>query len=146
MKGCSVGVSEAATLALHAAIFLANAPAGQASSREMAAALSVSEAHLSKVLNRLAKAGILHSTRGPSGGFSLQRPPEAITLLEVYEATEGPFHSPTCLWETPKCGRVGCLLGELMHEVNARIHEVLSATTLAHPGLSWEPPPEAETP
>jgi Rrf2 family protein len=137
MKGCSLGISEAATLALHAAIFLANTPAEPATSREMAAALAVSEAHLSKVLNRLAKAGLLHSTRGPSGGFSLARAREEITLLEVYEATEGPFQSPSCLWATPHCDRIGCLLGELMHSVNAQILDFLSKTTLADPGLAF---------
>jgi Rrf2 family protein len=137
MKGCSVGLSEAATLALHAAIFIANAPSGHASSREVAAALTVSEAHLAKVLNRLAKAGILQSTRGPSGGFALQRPASEIRLLDVYEATEGALQPPVCLWDEPKCGRTGCPLGDLMHDVNGRIRDFLAKTSLAHPGLSF---------
>jgi len=139
MKGCSIGLTEAATLALHAAIFIANSTAGHASSREMAEALSVSEAHLAKVLNRLAKAGILHSTRGPGGGFSLQRPPGEVHLLDVYEATEGALQPPTCLWDVPKCGRTGCPLGDLMHDVNTRIHHFLATTSLAYPGLAFEP-------
>jgi Rrf2 family protein len=137
MKGYSVGLSEAATLALHAAIFIANAPAGRASNREMAQTLGVSEAHLAKVLNRLTKAGLLRSMRGPSGGFSLARPPGEILLLEVYEATEGPLQAPTCLWDTPKCGRKSCPLGDLMHDINTRLRDFLATTSLAHPGLKF---------
>lgn len=137
MKGCSVGLTEAATLALHAAIFIANAPSGHASGREMAEALHVSEAHLAKVLNRLAREGLLNSTRGPAGGYALAREPKEIRLLDVYEALEGELQPGRCLWEAPKCGRASCPLGDLMYEVNQRVRDFLASTTLAHPGLSF---------
>ncbi|MCH7962264.1 MAG: Rrf2 family transcriptional regulator [Planctomycetes bacterium] len=42
------------------------------------------------MLRLLARAGIVSSRRGPTGGFYLQRPPESITLLEVIRAVD-PF-------------------------------------------------------
>lgn len=50
---------------------------------------SVSPTYLSKILTLLAKANLVRSVTGVSGGYSLQRPPENITLLNVIEAVEG---------------------------------------------------------
>ena len=45
--------------------------------------------YLFKVLDTLTKANILRSKRGPGGGFSLARPAEEITILEIIEAVDG---------------------------------------------------------
>ena len=44
-----------------------------------------------RALERLAAAGVVHSVRGPRGGYRLARPAERITLLEVVEAVDGPI-------------------------------------------------------
>jgi Rrf2 family protein len=46
--------------------------------------------YLLKALKALARAGVLHSVRGPGGGYRLARAAKRITLLEVVEAVEGP--------------------------------------------------------
>lgn len=46
---------------------------------------------LAKIFQALAKAGVLRSHRGVRGGFSLKRPPSAITMKDVIEAIEGPI-------------------------------------------------------
>ena len=43
-------------------------------------------AYAAKILSQLAGAGILHSDRGPRGGFRLQRPTADISLYEVFQA------------------------------------------------------------
>lgn len=48
-------------------------------------------AYLFKILLQLAKADILRSKRGPHGGFSLARPAEEITMLEIIETIDGPM-------------------------------------------------------
>ena len=47
--------------------------------------------YLFKVLEKLIKANILRSKRGPGGGFSLTRPAKDITILEIIEAVDGPM-------------------------------------------------------
>ena len=47
--------------------------------------------YLFKVLEKLIKASILRSKRGPGGGFSLTRPAKDITILEIIEAIDGPM-------------------------------------------------------
>jgi Rrf2 family protein len=47
--------------------------------------------YLLRALKALERAGVLHSTRGPHGGYRLARPAGRITLLDVIEAVEGPI-------------------------------------------------------
>jgi FeS assembly SUF system regulator len=51
---------------------------------------------VSKILKELSKAGIVLSHRGRCGGYSLARPPEAISVASVIEALEGPVSLTEC--------------------------------------------------
>lgn len=124
-------ISEAASLALHAMVYLAANPGRPISAREIASVLQVSEAHLSKVLQRLAKSGLVQSNRGPKGGFVLGRSPEKVALLEVYEALEGKLAPSNCLFGTPICGGKKCILGKLLRTVNREVGKYLSDTRLS---------------
>ncbi len=103
--------SDAASLGLHAAAFLARENVSGASVRQMARALGASQAHLSKVLQRLTKAGVVGSLRGPSGGYELARPARGISLKRVYEAIEGPLDASVCPFNIPACRGSKCVLG-----------------------------------
>jgi len=122
--------SEAATLALHAAGILGDHE-GPVAAHTMASALGASEATLAKVMQRMVRAGIVTSKRGPHGGFELARSPEEITLLEVYESVEGAMEVTHCLLGAPVCGQKHCPLGELFERVSAEVAERLATTTLA---------------
>lgn len=65
----------------------AGGPGVQAS--EVAELYDLPTAYAAKVMSQLAKAQVLRSDRGPRGGFQLARPPEKISLLEMYEAVHG---------------------------------------------------------
>lgn len=123
-------ISEAASLALHTMGLLASRPGEQVSTRELAGRLKVSEAHLAKVMQRLGRAGLVRSQRGPKGGFALQRNPEDITLLEVYEATEGPLQERRCLLGNPMCSG-NCILGGLLERVGDEVRGYFSQTRLS---------------
>lgn len=47
--------------------------------------------YLLKILQQLVRANVLRSKRGPRGGFSLSKPAEKTTMLEIIEAVEGPM-------------------------------------------------------
>jgi len=125
-----VNISEAASLALHAMAYLASDADRPATCREIAEALEVSGAHLSKVLQRLAHAGLITSTPGPKGGFRLARPSRAIRLLEIYEVISGPLRPTTCLLGKPVCDGK-CILGDLLRETNRSVARYLSKTRLS---------------
>ena len=122
-------MSEGTALGLHAAV-LAASDSEATTTAAMAAALSASEAHLSKVLQALVRSGLLVSKRGPNGGYVLTRPAGEVTLLDVYEALEGPIRPDGCLFSEPVCDRAECILGGLVERVRAEISEYMRTTTL----------------
>lgn len=124
-------ISDAVSLALHATVLLASIQAKRLSNRQIASELRASEAHLSKVLQRLAKVGLVKSIRGPKGGFMLGKPNEKISLLDVYEAIEGPLFSTHCLLDIKICGERKCIFGGLLKKVDMQAHDYLSSTSLA---------------
>jgi len=124
-------ISDAASLAMHTMVLLADLTELPLSAREIASKLHASAAHLSKVLQRLGKARLVRSVRGPKGGFLLARAADEITLLEVYEVIEGPLVSARCLLGNPVCAGAGCILGGLLESVNRQVREYLSGATLS---------------
>ena len=126
-----INISEAAVLALHAMIFIAEKSNPMVSTKEIAAAHKASEAHLAKVMQRLAKAGFVSSIRGPKGGFRLAKEPENITLMELYELFEGTVQENSCLFDYPVCGRDKCVFGDNIKNINALTIRFLSDTRLS---------------
>jgi len=123
--------SDAATLALHATFLLAAEAPRALSAATIAAHLGVSEAHLSKVLQRLAKVGLIESRRGPHGGFNLGRDNEQITLLDIYEAIDGAVRENTCLLGRDDCPIGGCIMGGLVASLSHQLRDFLAKTSLA---------------
>jgi Rrf2 family protein len=128
---CILKISEAASLALHTVVYLATQHDGLVSTKQIARVLHASEAHLSKVLQRLARVGIVSSIRGPKGGFALHKPADAISLLEVYEAIEGPLALNNCLGDHPSCSGKQCVLGTLIGNIHDQVSKYLSKTTVS---------------
>jgi Rrf2 family protein len=123
-------ISEAASLALHTTVLIAAKPDELLSTKNIADILGVSENHLSKVLQRLTKAGIVTPVRGPKGGFQLAKPANQINLLEVYEAIEGPLASEICLLSYQRCDGKLCILGNLLETVYNQVRDYFSNTRL----------------
>ena len=121
-------VSEAASLGLHTMGVLAAHTGGPLTTGQVASALGVSQAHLSKVLQRLGRSGLVESVRGPRGGFTLAQPAEDITLLSVYEAIEGPLSLDDCLLGLPRCDNGRCVFGGLLASVNRQFADYLAKT------------------
>ena len=90
------------------------------------------EAYGAKVVQALARAGLVVTARGPRGGVRLSRPPEAISLLEVVEAAEGPTVFTRCmLWpgECPPPGR--CALHPVLDGLREAVAGYLGGISVA---------------
>ncbi len=124
-------ISEAASLAMHTMVVLSSRPGRRMTTREIATLLVVSEAHLAKVLGRLTRAGFVRSARGPRGGFELDRDPQDVALLAVYEAIEGPLPASKCLLGRAVCNGESCILGQLVKDVNDQVRERLAGAKLS---------------
>ncbi|MCX6339967.1 MAG: Rrf2 family transcriptional regulator [Candidatus Aureabacteria bacterium] len=126
-----IKVSEAAALALHAMVLMAADRRKPLSTHDAAARLKVSEAHLSKVFQRLTKDGLVRSFRGPQGGFVLGRSPDDLSLLDVYESIEGKCEESNCLFDVPACDGKKCILGGIMKKVDGQLRRYLARAKLA---------------
>jgi len=124
-------ISEAGSLAMHTMGLLAENNDRIFTTRDIASSLSASEAHLSKVLQRLARGGFVASTRGPTGGFRIAKPIKKITLLQIYELIEGPLETDSCLFERPVCNSTACIFGDLIRSTNEHAKQYLSKTKLS---------------
>ena len=122
--------SDATVLGLHALIYLAANDDRKISTKEIADIHNASEAHLAKVMQRLVKSGLVHSVRGPGGGFTLGRPSEDISLREVYELFEGKPPMTACLFDQPVCPSQACLFHDLLSEVNELMERYFYAMTI----------------
>lgn len=126
-----VRLSEAANLAVHSMALMAAKGASKLwSATELARELKVSESHLAKVLQGLARKGVLFSIRGQNGGFRLKKAPEIITFLEIVEAVDGPMEVPGCLLGNPICPAGQCRLSGLHAEVVGLVASHLRNITL----------------
>lgn len=125
-----IQVSEAASLALHSMVMLAASPGRSLTVKEITVRTGVSEAHLSKVMQRLAKAGLAKSTRGPKGGFLVGDSGLSTSLLAIFEAIEGPVSNSTCLLPATECPFRECLFGGLLGRMTAEFKEYMKNKTL----------------
>lgn len=125
-----IQISEAASLALHGMLLLAQDPNQPRSAAEMAQTTNTSQAHFAKVMQRLTHAGLVQATRGPRGGYQLARPSDEITLLDVYEAIDGPIPTQECLLKEDACPFKQCLFGGLLVKASKEFREYLAGHTL----------------
>ena len=93
--------------------------------------LDASGHHLAKVMQRLVRVGLVNSTRGPQGGFLLAEPAASVSLLDVFEAVEGPVDETACITEAPPCRGLGCILGKAVQSIEGQLRDYLKKTTLA---------------
>ncbi|HHY99247.1 MAG TPA: Rrf2 family transcriptional regulator [Firmicutes bacterium] len=70
---------------------------------EIAAVEQIPEDFLRKIFQKLTGAGLLVSSRGPRGGFSLARDPREITVREIVEAIQGRIAINRCLLGRDAC-------------------------------------------
>ena len=126
-----VHISEAVSIGIHAALCLSSDPARYWSAREIVARYRFSEAHLAKVMAALVRARLVTAVRGPHGGARLVRPPAEVTLLEIYEAIDGPMLMDPCLLGADGCGALCCQVGPRLASYNQSIREMFASTKLA---------------
>ncbi len=86
-------ISAKADYAVRAAVHLASVSSGPTTTEAIAAAQGIPGKFLESIMTGLKAAGVVRSQRGPSGGFWLSRPADAITVADVMRAVDGPLAS-----------------------------------------------------
>lgn len=97
----------------------------------IARAENISPDYVEQIMMKLKAAGLVRSHRGARGGFSLARPPDAITVADVLAATEGPLLLAPCI-ENEDCTRVTqCVTRDVWKRANDALEAIFSETTIA---------------
>lgn len=97
-------ITRQADYALRAILYLAQLETNQrAATSQIAEEQHIPPSFLAKIISQLSIAGLIHTSRGARGGVSLARPPEAISVLEVVEAIDGPIALNECSQSPDAC-------------------------------------------
>jgi Rrf2 family protein len=104
---------------------------GAVSAKRIAEEFAIPPELMAKILQRLAKQGLIVSTNGPKGGYALAHRPTEITVGQVIRALEGPINIVSCL-EDDACPQMErCNLRRPVHKIQAAISQVLDTMSLA---------------
>jgi Rrf2 family transcriptional regulator, iron-sulfur cluster assembly transcription factor len=126
-------LSRACEYGLRASLYLASLDRkSHVPIREIADALEISGAFLTKILQQLTAAGIMKSLRGASGGVAFARPLERITIKDLIVAIDGPEVFTECVLGLPGCGvSKPCPFHHRWAVERDRLNALFSSTTLA---------------
>lgn len=87
---------------------------------------------LAKILQQLARKGLLRSSKGPTGGFTLRQPPEDITLYSIVEALDGMSDYHKCISGLAECNdNAPCGMHDSWKDLRLRILDYLEGTSIA---------------
>ncbi len=88
-----------------------------------------------KILHKLAEAGLVKTSRGTAGGYSLDAEPTELTMRRIIEAIDGPITLNRCIGDGYDCGnnpdKSACRLHHVFDALNAQVTERLDRLTLA---------------
>jgi len=99
--------------------------------KDIARREDISEKYLSLIVIPLRTKGLINSTRGAHGGYTLARPPEQITVEQIVEAIEGKPSLVDCISNSARCSRAdGCVTRDIWSALGDTITQALDSISL----------------
>jgi Rrf2 family iron-sulfur cluster assembly transcriptional regulator len=133
-KQCEYALQAVTYLALHEEM-------GRVSIKDLSARLKISPSFLAKILQDLARKGLLASHRGPSGGFALARPAREISLFSIVEVIDGVGFTRDCVMGFPECsGEHPCAVHDNWGRLREEIQTMLAGKNIAHMAAEMKKP------
>jgi Rrf2 family protein len=126
-------LTKKADYGLMALKYLAEQKRGSAhSAKDIAEAYHIPPQLLAKILQTLAKGGLLVSHAGTNGGYALARPANEISAFEVIRTIDGPLFITSCITIHGACDLTStCTIKEPLRKVNDSIKDLLSGIYIA---------------
>jgi Rrf2 family protein len=124
-------ISKTSEYALRAMVFLAENPSSSSPLPAIAATTQVPPGYLSKVLQQLVRAGLLHSQRGLGGGFSLTRSASELSVYEVVQAVDPISRILECPLKLPEHREELCALHRRLDDVMEMVEHSFRLTSVA---------------
>src|SRR5918912_3211579 len=137
-------LSKKADYALMAMKHLAVRPdPASASAREIAEQYDIPIELMAKVLQQLARRGLLTSHQGTRGGYQLSKPSTAISVADIIQAIDGPLTVTACSTEDEQCGQFAkCNVRDPLWRIKDRIIAALATVSLAEIASEVPLPPD----
>ena len=105
---------------------------GSTSAREIAEEYGIPLELMAKVLQRLVRSGLLVSTQGTRGGYTLQRPSASISVADVIQAIDGPFTVTACSTDDHACEQFEkCIIRDPLWRLRERIVQAMGTVSVA---------------
>jgi Rrf2 family nitric oxide-sensitive transcriptional repressor len=123
-------LSQTAEYALRAMVALASSNGEARTAQDLALTTRVPLDYLSKVLNSLARAGLISGRRGRGGGFQSVRPPDQTSILEVVSAVDPLRRIRTCPFGLAVHGENLCPLHRKLDDAVRSVEEAFATTTI----------------
>ena len=124
-------ISQTAEYALRAVAHLAGQTAGVQTTQQIAETTRVPLPYLSKVLQALARGGLIHSQRGLHGGFTLLKSPEALSVYDVVQAVDPLQRITTCPLGLAAHGTHLCPLHRRLDDALSQVEQAFRESTIA---------------
>ena len=127
-----LNLSKRARLGLYVMVELARTPAAQRSNDELAQTLDVSQTHLAKVMQALARNGWIAGTRGAHGGYRVTFDAKKISMADVIQLFEGqPSFDACALAEHDSCSNAGeCAIKRVVQEIETQAYYTMQSVTI----------------
>jgi Rrf2 family iron-sulfur cluster assembly transcriptional regulator len=124
--------SRSAEYAIRAFVHLAQVPDGKyAMVKHIAAEEDIPTHFLAKILQQLARKGLLRSSKGPTGGFALRVPADEIRILDIVDALDGLAEYQQCAAGLSECSdEMPCPLHDSWKALRSRIMDYLGHNTI----------------
>jgi len=131
--------SNACEYGIRAMVHLVGAGDKRMLAREISEREGIPGPFLGKVFQTLVKAGLLNSSKGPGGGFTLARDPAKITIYDIRQAVDGIDDLEGCAVGLAQCSDdTPCPLHDSWKPVRAQIKAYLTKTTLTDMAAAME--------
>ena len=125
--------SRSAEYAIRAFVHLAGVPDGKyAMVKHIAEQEEIPSHFLAKILQQLARKGLLRSSKGPTGGFSLRQSSQSISLMNIVDALDGLSDYSKCASGLAECNDdQPCGMHDSWKQLRSRIIDYLEQTSIA---------------
>ncbi|RME79762.1 MAG: Rrf2 family transcriptional regulator [Planctomycetota bacterium] len=125
-------LNKSTRFAIYAMVELASVEGKSLPAAAIAEKYNISEHHVAKVLQQLAKNGLVESIRGVGGGFRILTDPKEVTLWDLVKIFEPLSERQNCAFqEGQECCRLhACNIHQVLQEIEDQIYYTLKSVTI----------------
>ena len=125
-------VTKTLDYAVRSLTYMGHQPIGKHRMKEISHEQHIPLSYLAKIMRRLVKKGLVRSSLGPDGGYTLRKSPQEINLRDIYEAIEGEIRMVECMDKDSICVLYNtCPQLPVWDKIQLSMVKILEDTTLA---------------